>query len=82
MDGTSFYLPSLLDSMVAGRSTRRWNASATNRHSTTSSTGRNVPRTGICGTIQSRTGRWVRYRLNETRPSQRNGAVESSADTA
>lgn len=56
MDGTSFYLPSLLDS---------------SRHSATSSAGRNAPRTG----------RWVRYRLNETRPSQRNGAVESNVDT-
>lgn len=57
MDGTSFHLPSLLDSMVAGRSTRKWNALATSRHSATSSTGRNAPLTGICGTIQSRTGR-------------------------
>lgn len=72
MDGTSFYLPSLLDNPVAGRSTRRWNASATSRHNATSSTGRNAPRTG----------RWVRYGLNETRPSQRKIAVENSSDTA
>lgn len=36
MDGTSFYLPSLLDNSIAGRSTRKWNASATSRHSATS----------------------------------------------
>lgn len=42
--GPLVYLSSLLDSMVAGRSTRRWNASATSRHSATSSTGRNAPR--------------------------------------
>ena len=37
--------------------------------------------TGMYGTIQSRTGRWVRYRLNEMRPSQRTGGVESRSDT-